>query len=85
MLNGDTPIEGSYSAHLKEQLGEDSDDSDSEYGSSNPYQSVRKNAVICFEIVADCVTSPPSVMSLMRECLFPPALVTILAKRTLGP
>lgn len=42
MLNGDTPVEGSYHDHLVEKLREDDSDYDSDSSVTNAHENVRK-------------------------------------------
>lgn len=87
-LNGDVPVEGTFRDHLKNVLGDSDDDSDDDDESvSNVYESVGGIAYLLMIATANRTTSPHSVEILvpMQEFLFPPALVTTLSRRTLGP
>ena len=53
MLNGETPVEGSYLSHVISQLDEDDDDSDSDDDTSNAHENVRKDSLVLFRITTD--------------------------------
>lgn len=43
-LNGETPVEGQYGKHFRNQLRESDDDSDSDDSVSNAYEDVRTHS-----------------------------------------
>ena len=82
ILNGDTPVDGSYREHFKNQLGEDEDGYGSDDSCSNAHENVRKDAWVLFRTSADRVSSPRSVkLSPTREFLSPLVPGTILTRR----
>ena len=82
ILNGDTPVDGSYREHFKDLLGEDDEGYDSDDSCSNAHENVRKDARILFGTSADHVPSPRSVkLSPTREFLSPLVPGTILTMR----
>lgn len=76
MLNGETPVEGSYLSHVISQLDEDDDDSDSDDDTSNAHENVRKDSLVLFRIMSDSIASRHSVrLSPAQEFLSPLVLI----------
>ena len=78
MLNGETPVEGSYLNHVISQLDEDDDGYDSDDSASNAHENVRKDTMVVFGLATDSIISPHLVrQSLTQEFLCP--LVLLIA------